>query len=404
MAAADALFTQARLADGTLNDIVVAKGKIESISPSAGVRTDGAIDLAGALVVPGFVEGHVHLDTSFWGDAWRPHKPYSNGFNVEERVRFQAANMAAAAPMANRARSQLELCLANGSTTMRSHVMVDGSVGLKSLETILAVRDLYRDVIDIQLVAFPQSGILRSPGTPELMDQAIALGADVVGGLDPGGFDRDVERPLDVVVGIAERRGVDVDIHLHDLGTLGILEIEQIAARSRALGMQGHVAISHAYALGDVALDVARRTADTLATSGVAIMTNAPGARPFPPVKLLREAGVTVFGGCDNIRDSWWPYGDGDMLGRAMMIGYRSGFNTDEDLSLAFDIVTQGGAKALRLDDYGLRVGAKADFVTLNAPHIPQAVVDLPKPRSVYKGGRLVAQGGVTVDKVATSA
>jgi cytosine deaminase len=175
---------------------------------------------------------------------------------------------------------------------------------------------------------------------------------------------------------------------------LGILEIEQIAARTRALGMQGHVAISHAYSLGDVAADVVHRTAATLATSGVAIMTNAPGARPFPPVKLLRAAGVTVFGGCDNIRDSWWPYGDGDMLGRAMMIGYRSGFNTDEDLALAFDIVTQGGAKALRVVDYGLRVGATADFVTLDAPHVPQAVVDVPKARSVYKNGRQVVKAG----------
>jgi cytosine deaminase len=396
MTAVDTLFTQAKFADGSVNDMAVTGGRIVSIEPAGNLTPPATdiIDLGGALTVPGFVEGHIHLDTSFYGDVWRPHKPYTKGFNVQERVAFQAQNMAEAAPMDVRARNQLELCLSNGSTRMRSHVMVDGSVGLRSLETILAVREAYCDVIDIQLVAFPQSGILRSPGTPELMDEAIAMGADVVGGLDPGGFDRDVEGHLDVVFGIAQRRGVDVDIHLHDLGTLGILEIEQIAARTRALGMQGHVAISHAYALGDVTVDIVRRTADTLAQSGVAIMTNAPGARPFPPVKLLREAGVTVFGGCDNIRDSWWPYGDGDMLGRAMMIGYRSGFNTDEDLSLAFDIVTSGGAGALRLEGYGLQVGAKADFVTLDAPHIPQAVVVVPKARSVWKNGRQVVRDG----------
>jgi cytosine deaminase len=396
MHAIDTVFTQARFADGTLNRIAVAQGRIVSIGPAVDAQpsVNRTVDLGGALVVPGFVEGHVHLDTSFYGDTWRPHRPYSNGFNVEERVRFQAANMAEAAPMDVRAKSQLDLCLANGSTRLRSHVMVDASVGLKSLETILAVRQAYSDIMDIQLVAFPQSGILRSPGTAELMDEAVSLGADVVGGLDPGGFDRDVEKHLDVVFDIAGRRGVDVDIHLHDMGILGVFEIEQICARAQALGMAGRVAISHAYALGDVGLDIVKRTADTLARSGVAIMTNAPGARPFPPVKLLREAGVTVFGGCDNIRDSWWPYGDGDMLGRAMMIGYRSGFNTDEDLSLAFDIVTAGGAKALRLTDYGLRVGAKADFVTLDAPHVPQAVVDLPKPRSVWKNGRQVVQAG----------
>lgn len=396
----DTLFISAKLPDGTLNDVAVAGGRIAGITPSGGTpAATETIDLGGALVIPSFVEGHIHLDTSFYGDVWRPHVPYSNGFNVQERVAIQADNMAKAAPMAERAKSQLELCLGHGSTRMRSHVMVDGSVGLKSLETILAVREAHRELIDIQLVAFPQSGILRSPGTPDLLDAAFDLGADVIGGLDPGGFDRDVEKHLDVVFGVAERRVVDVDIHLHDPSMLGIFEIEQICARTRALGMQGHVAISHAYSLGDVGADVVQRTAETLAASGVAIMTNAPGARPFPPVKVLRAAGVTVFGGCDNIRDSWWPYGDGDMLGRAMMIGYRSGFNTDEDLTLAFDIVTSGGARALRLDDHGLRIGAKADFVAIDAPHVPQAVVDLPKRRAVYKNGRLVARDGEIVRK-----
>ena len=397
--AINTLFTRARFSDGTVHDIAVAGGRIVAIS-QAGSHVPSAaatVDLGGALVVPGFVEGHIHLDTSFYGDAWRPHRPYTNGFNVRERVAFQADNMAHAAPMDVRARNQLELCIGHGTTQMRSHVMVDGSVGLRSLQTILAVREEYRDRIDIQLVAFPQSGILQSPGTPELMDEAIAMGADVVGGLDPAGFDRDVEKHLDVVFGIAERRGVDVDIHLHDVGTLGIFEIEQIAARTSALAMGGHVTISHAYALGDVAPDIVQRTADLLARSGVAIMTNAPGARPFPPVRLLRQAGVTVFGGSDNIRDSWWPYGDGDMLGRAMMIGYRSGFNTDEDLAVAFDMVTSAGATALRLEGYGLAVGAKADFVTLDAEHIAKAVVDVPGARAVYKNGRCVAQAGKMV-------
>jgi cytosine deaminase len=158
--------------------------------------------------------------------------------------------------------------------------------------------------------------------------------------------------------------------------------------------MAGHVAVSHAYSLGDVPLDMVKRTAEMLAESGVAIMTNAPGSRPFPPVALLRETGVVVFSGNDNIRDSWWPYGDGDMLSRAATIGYRSGFNTDEELSIAFDVVTVAGAKALRLQDYGLHVGAKADFVALDAKHVPEAVVSAPPKRSVFKNGILVARDG----------
>jgi cytosine deaminase len=392
---ADKIFINARFDDGALHAIAVSDGRITAITGSDDRPVaPETIDLGGALVLPGFVEGHIHLDTSFYGDVWRPHKPCTNGFDVHERVAFQAQNLAEAAPMDVRARNQLDLCIAHGTTQMRSHVMVDGSVGLKSLETILGVREAYRGMIDIQLVAFPQSGILKSPGTPELLDEAIGIGADLVGGLDPASFDRDVERHLDVVFGIAEKRGVDVDIHLHDHGTLGVFEIEQIAARTRALGMEGRVVVSHAYSLGDVAPDALRKVADVLAHSGVAIMTNAPGSRPFPPIAVLRQAGVTVFSGNDNIRDSWWPYGDGDMLNRATTIGYRSGFYTDEELRVAFDMVTGAGAKALRLEGYGLCVGAEADFVTLNAAHVPEAVVGHPQGRSVYKAGTLVARDG----------
>ena len=397
----DTIFLNARFDGGTSNHIAVKDGRIAAITPADQPPTGArSIDLDNALVVPGFVEGHIHLDTSFYGDAWRPHKPCTNGFDVHERVAFQAQNMAEAAPMDVRARNQLDLCIAHGTTQMRSHVMVDGSVGLKSLETILRVREAYQGLIDIQLVAFPQSGILASPGTPQLLDEAIGLGADLVGGLDPASFDRDVERHLDVVFGVADKHGVDVDIHLHDLGTLGAFEIEQIAARTRALGMEGRVAISHAYGLGDITADHLKKIADVLARSGVAIMTNAPGARPFPPILALRKAGVTVFSGNDNIRDSWWPYGDGDMLRRATTLGYRSGFNIDEELRVAFDVVTEAGARALRLEGYGLRVGAKADFVTLHADHVPEAVVATPQGRAVYKEGKLVASDGKVVGKL----
>lgn len=396
----DTIFLNARFDGGSRHHIAVKDGRIAAITPAdQPLAGAGTIDLGNALVVPGFVEGHIHLDTSFYGDAWRPHKPCTDGFNVHERVAFQAQNMAVSAPMDVRARNQLDLCIAHGTTQMRSHVMVDGSVGLTSLETILRVREEYAGLIDIQLVAFPQSGILLSPGTPQLLDEAIRLGADLVGGLDPASFDRDVEKHLDVVFGVASKHGVDVDIHLHDMGTLGAFEIEQIAARTRALGMEGHVAISHAYGLGDISMDQLKKIADILARSGVAIMTNAPGARPFPPILALRNAGVTVFSGNDNIRDSWWPYGDGDMLRRATTLGYRSGFNIDEELRVAFDVVTASGAKALRLEGYGLRIGAKADFVTLNAEHVPEAVVAVPPGRSVYKDGRLVASSGKMVGK-----
>lgn len=391
------LFRNARLADGASADIAVEDGRIVAIGTGAEPGTYETVDLLGALVVPSFVDGHIHLDTTLLGEPWRPHKPNTGTFDVLERVRFQRENLRDAAPVEVRAAAEIALCLANGTTRIRSHVDINPTVGLTHLEVLLAVREAHRDLVSIQIVAFPQDGILAAPGTADLLDQAVAAGADLVGGLDPASLDRDVEAHLEIVFGVAERHGVGVDIHLHDGHSLGLFELDRIAARTRALGMAGRVAVSHAYALGDVPLDAALRTADALAASGVAIMTNAPGANPFPPVKALRAAGVTVFSGNDNIRDSWWPYGDGDMLNRAMLIGYRSGFYTDEDLAVAFDLVTAAGARALQLDDHGLRVGARADFVVLPAENVPAAVAAPPRKRAVYSRGRLVARDGELV-------
>jgi len=396
MAEPDIVFTNARLADGEVATLEVTNGRWSAIRSDNASPGDGqhVVDLGGWLVLPGFVEGHIHLDTSFYGDDWKPHKPCTAGFDVAERVAFQAENLTEAAPLVERACNQLDLCLSQGTTHMRSHLMVDGHTGLAHLEGIEAVRDAYRDWIDLQLVAFPQHGILESPGAQEYLDEACRRDCDVIGGLDPAGFDRDIESHLNVVFGIADKHGVAVDIHLHDWGQLGGFEIERIAERTRALGMQGQVTISHAYCLGHLPLDDVSRLAEVLADSGVAILTNAPGSLPFPPIHRLRAAGVTVFGGNDNLRDSWWPYGDGDMLNRANTIGYCSGFLEDWELNVAGDIVTDAGAYALEVDDYGLTEGTPADLVALPATHLPQAVAAVPRRRLVYKSGRLVAEDG----------
>jgi cytosine/creatinine deaminase len=395
----DLILDQARLPDRSLASIALYDGRITAIAsdPTLLGPATSRENLAGALVIPGLVDGHIHLDKGFIGDRWKPHRPCTAGFDVRERVALEKELLTTAAPMAQRAAALIALAAAHGTTHMRSHVDIDAAIGLSHLETILAVREAHRHLMTIELVAFPQSGILASPGTAGLLDAAIAAGAGVVGGLDPASFDGSIDGHLDVVFGLAERRGVKVDIHLHDPGMLGIFELEQIAARTRALGLAGRVAVSHAYALGDVPLDTVRRTAAILADAGVAIMTNAPGARAFPPVLELRRAGVLVFSGNDNVRDAWWPYGDADMLARAMMVGYRSGFHTDDELEIAFELATTSAAAALGIADYGLRPGAAADFVVVAAEHVPEAVVARPPRRAVYKGGRPVARDGSLV-------
>jgi cytosine/creatinine deaminase len=280
---------------------------------------------------------------------------------------------------------------------MRSHVDIDNQLGLKNLHEILKVRERFRDLVTIQIVAFPQSGILRSPGTAALLDAAIADGADLLGGLDPVGIDGDLNGHLDPIFAIAERRGVGIDIHLHDGGESGIAQIRAIAERTRAAGLQGKVAVSHAFALGSVPIELAERTSDLLAETGVAIMSHGPGGATIPPIKLLREHGVRVFGGSDNIRDAWSPFGNGDMLERAMMIGYRANFRHDAELALAFDMVSRTAADVLGIADYGIAVGGPADFVVVEAGSLAEAVATRPRRKLVVKAGRMVAKDGVLV-------
>ncbi|MFZ5733402.1 MAG: amidohydrolase family protein [Pseudomonadota bacterium] len=396
----DTLFRNARLADGRVTDLAVKGGRIASLMASSGLAAKETHDLARRLVLPGFVDGHIHLDKGFVGDVWKPHRPNTAGFNVRERVLFEKEALAKARPIAVRAAAMIDLCVSQGTTHVRSHVDIDADVGLRNFEAVAAAREANRDKLSIQIVAFPQNGIITSPGTRDLLDEAVKNGADLVGGLDPASFDGDINGHLDVIFAIAERHGVGIDIHLHDGDLLGIFEIEEIARRTKALSLGGKVAISHAYALGQVTRDVAQRTAALLADAGVAILTNGPGARAFPPVLLLRDAGVNVFAGNDNIRDSWWPYGDGDLLERAMIIGYRSGFSIDADLAFALEMVTANAARALGLETYGIVEGGAADFVVLDAANVQEAVVARPKPRDVYKNGRLIAQGGAIVTAV----
>lgn len=353
----DRLFRHALLTDGRRVDLGVSSGRFVDID----AIEDGCevVDLGGLLVLSGFIDGHIHLDKSFVGDGWgtrEPARSLRQLLTIEKRVLNEALRITDDADAA------IERAHAFGTVAMRGHVDVDATTGLLNLHAVLEARERWEGRIAVELVAFPQSGILRSAGTAQFLEAAVREGADVVGGIDPTALDGDADGHLDIVFGIAGRHGVKVDIHLHERGGDGIGQLERIAARTSAMGMAGLVTVSHAYALGDVSADEVKRIAAILERAGVSIVTNAPGDRAFPPVMLLKAAGVHVFAGNNNIGDACWPYGSGDMLQKAMLIGYRSGFHTNEELRLALDMVTIDGARALGLDEYGFAIGNEATF------------------------------------------
>jgi cytosine deaminase len=385
--AKDRMIRNATLPDGSKHDVEITEGRIAALHPP----TPGE---PGVMLLPPLVDGHIHLDKTLLGLPWVPNQAAGN--TVSDRIEAERRVRAARTlPETETGANLVKQVIASGTLHMRSHVDIDNQLGLGNLHAVLAIRERFRDLVTIQIVAFPQSGLLRSPGTAALLDEAVAQGAELLGGLDPVGIDGDLAGHLDPIFAIAGKHGASIDLHLHDGGESGIAQMLAIAERTRASGLAGKVAISHAFALGSVPTDLAARTADTLAEAGIAIMSHGPGAATMPPLPLLRAHGVEVFGGSDNIRDAWSPFGNGDMLERAMLIGYRGNFRHDHELRLAYEMVTDAAARVLGLTDYGISIGGPADLVAVEAETLAEAVATRPRRKWVMKAGRVVARDGV---------
>ena len=382
-----------RLADGTPAAITIRDGRIAAIgAPPPPMPGEERIDGGGALALPGLVEAHAHLDKTLLGMKWYRNEVGPSLVDKIDNERLQRRVLGI--DPARQSARQVVLALSKGSTHIRTHVDVDTEIGLSGIEGILATRERFRDEVDMQVVAFPQSGMLVRPGTLELMEAAMRAGADVVGGLDPCAIDRDPRAHLDAVFALARKFGAPVDIHLHEPGELGGFSMELVIERTKALGMQGRVVVSHAFCLGMADAAYVARLVESLAEARVAIMSHGAPYRPVPSVRQLHEAGVVMCCGSDGIRDTWGPYGNADMLERAMIVGLRNNLRRDDEVELALDMVTHGGAKAMELEGYGLAAGCHADIVLVDAQAPAEAVAERPPRRLVLKRGRVVARDG----------
>lgn len=387
------LLRNCRPMGGDAADLLIEGTTIAAIGPSLATPPGAEVlDGQGMLALPAFVEGHTHLDKSRWGMGWWVNQV---GPRLIDRIETERATRRSGFdPAAQSARVAREF-LARGTTRIRSFADVDTEIGTTHSDALVALRDALRGTMDIQVVAFPQSGLLVRPGTLELLDQALRNGADIVGGLDPSGIDRDPKGHLDAVFGLSQKHGKPLDIHLHEPGELGAFALELTIERTVALGMQGRVVLSHAFCLGDVARAPALYAA--LAQAGVAIATTAPPSRAVPSVRAVREAGGRIFAGNDGVRDTWTPYNMPDMLQRAMLVGLKNEFRRDDEIAWALATVTDWAAEGCGFAGYGLAVGARADLVLVEAETVAEAVVATPPRRLVLSHGRVVARDGVLV-------
>ena len=373
-------------------DLLIRDGVIAAVGADLTAPGIATHDAQGAIAIPGLVEAHTHLDKTVMGMGW-----YENAVGTDLRAMIDNERAERRRLGLDPARQSLRHALAlvgNGTTHVRSHVDIDTDHGLAMLEGVLETRDRLRGLLDIQIVAFPQSGLMIRPGTDDLLDAALRAGADLVGGLDPCAIDRDPKGHLDTIFALADRHGRGIDIHLHEAGELGAFSLDLILERTRALGMRGRVAVSHAFCLGMPDHARTEGLIAALADQDVAILTTGAPSREVPQVKRLTAAGVRMGAGCDGVRDTWNPWNRPDMLDRARILALRNNLRSDADVALALSVCTTGGAAVMGAAGHGLTPGCRGDLALIGGETLAQAVVDGGPVHLTVKGGQITARNG----------
>ena len=409
---ADLMLRNARIPGfDDISDIVIDGGVVTAIDTAAPAEPGAAtaaevtetIDLQGRLVTPPLVEPHIHLDAVLTVGQPRPNVSGSlfEGIAVwAERVKDLSYE-----DVQSRVRKILRWQLANGVQHVRSHVDVCDPQ-LRALRALVDLREETRGLIDLQLVAFPQQGILGFDGGKDLMKKAVELGVDVVGGIPHYELTReDGVDSVKFAIALAAEHNLGVDIHCDETDDEHSRFVEVMAAETIRRGLSGRVTASHTTAMHSYNNAYAYRLINNIARAGLHMVTNpldnavlqgrfdtGPIRRGHTRVKQLQAAGVNVCIGHDSVMDPWYPLGYGDPLQAAFVLAHLGQMSGDTELRQLIEMITTNPARALGVSGYGLRPGGPADLVVFDAPSEADAL-RLVAPRTlVLRGGKVVAR------------
>lgn len=396
----DTIFRQVRIADDhPLQDVAIHNGIIRAIAPEIAAQGDQEIQGDGCVLSPGFVEGHLHLEK-----ANVMHRRANRSGTLQEAIAVTAALKPTLTPddIRERATQVLRSLVQAGCTHLRAHAEFDPAQGFTGFDVVLALREAYREVIDIQVVAFPQEGILKLPGMQAMMVEAMEKGADVVGGIPYN--DTPPLEHIDYVFALAKRYNKDIDFHQDFADNADNMTIEYLAQKTIAEGYQGRVTVGHLTSLGAVEPERLAQIIALIREAGISVMCLPAtdmhlGARSdshnvrrtLTPVRALRDGGVNVCLATNNIRNAFTPYGTGDPLTIAQLALPACHLGGADDQATVLSMLTHNPAKALGLTRYGLAVGHDADLVLLDTRAVRDVILDLPARRLVMKRGRVVA-------------
>ncbi|WP_144558087.1 amidohydrolase [Shouchella miscanthi] len=366
-------------------DIKVEAGKVAEIQPSG--KRDG-FNGNGQLLLPSLQEMHCHLDKSKLGVPWQPITPANS---IVERFTQEINELDQLdLSLKERARNLINLELANGVTFFRSHIDVHPKVGQRYLEEVQDVLRNYKGKLDYELVAFPQHGMLRSDAYEEVK-QALLAGVDLIGGVDPSSLDGDVEKSLSKTFELATMFHVPIDIHVHDRGEHGRKTVKTLLDYTKQSGWQGKVAISHAFGLNDFVEEERAEIFTDLAETGISVVSSVPITGVIPPLEELRSYGVHVRIGCDNVYDSWSPFGTGKVTEKLNRYAEMFRLTKQDTLTHALELIT-GQPLLIEEGQPWLKEGMDASFILVDSSSTAEFVARQNDVNASFFKGALVYQ------------
>lgn len=396
----DLVFKNVCIKDGApLTDVLIKDGRIADIKANSGATGARVIDGAGRVLLPGLVESHLHLEKA---NANR--MPNLSG-TLQEAIAVTAKLKPTFTreDILERSRQTIRMMVSKGTTTVRAHSEFDPAQGFVGLDAVLTLKDEFKDVIDIQIVAFPQEGIYKAPGTDKMMYEAIEKGADVVGGIPYN--DGDPSQHMDFVFKLAKDVNKDLDFHQDFADNVDNMTIELLARKTIENGWQGRVSVGHMTALGAVEPKRRDEVIKLIADAGITVMCLPAtdlhlGARndtynvrrTLTPVRALRDGGVNVTLATNNIRNAFTPFNNGDLLQITALAIPACHLGGADDQATVLPMVTTNAAKALGLKDYGIGTGKKADLVLTDTMKVSDVILDIPERLFVVKNGKIVVE------------
>jgi len=394
-------------------DVAIEGDSITAVEPGYAGAADREYDGDGRLLVPGFVNAHQHLDKTWLGEVMRPNE--SQTLQEAIQITWDHKRSYSVEEIAGRAGPVIEKAIVNGTTAMRGFADVGTIGGLVPVEGLLELKNRFDGRITMDVVAFPQEGILRDPGCEKLMREAMDLGADVVGGLPwYERLDRHVHEHIDFCFELAQRTGKDIHMLVDDTDNPNSRSLEYLAVRTLEEGYGGRVTASHCGALAAYDDTHAEKVIGLVAEAGVSISSNTQISlvmagrndrrrvrRGITRVKELLAAGVNVLSAQDDVHDPYYPFGKPDQIEVGQYTAHVAHLTYPQELETVFDMITVNAARAMRLNGYGIAPGSRADLVLLDASTVHEALREVPPRRLVFYGGKLVAESRLEVSTYA---